>query len=75
MLLTKIGNGKDFIIYSILQIVVKVGAILRELVEGKSRDLLAKELGHKNYKTLDIYMRRKNLLANAAQCQKFATDL
>ncbi|MCG7315698.1 hypothetical protein [Brevibacillus laterosporus] len=40
----------------------RVNEILRGLVEGKSRDLLAKELGHKNYKTLDIYMRRKNFV-------------
>ncbi|WP_332310149.1 hypothetical protein [Brevibacillus parabrevis] len=34
--------------------------ILRGLTEGKTRDELAQELGHKNYKTLDIYMRRRN---------------
>ncbi|MED2007435.1 MULTISPECIES: hypothetical protein [Brevibacillus] len=38
----------------------RANAILRGLVEGKTRDELAKELGYKNYKTLDIYMRRKN---------------
>ncbi|USG65360.1 hypothetical protein NDK47_25175 [Brevibacillus ruminantium] len=38
----------------------RVKNILRGLVEGKTRDDLAKELGHKNYKTLDIYMKRKN---------------
>lgn len=38
----------------------RVNEVLRALVEGKSRDELARELGHKNYKTLDIYMRRKN---------------
>lgn len=38
----------------------RVNEILRGLVEGKTRDELAKELGYKNYKTLDIYMRRKN---------------
>lgn len=38
----------------------RVNVILRGLVEGKTRDELAKELGYKNYKTLDIYMRRKN---------------
>lgn len=36
--------------------------ILRGLAEGKSRDALAKELHYKNYKTLDIYMRRKNFI-------------
>ncbi|RAP29623.1 hypothetical protein C2W64_03273 [Brevibacillus laterosporus] len=40
----------------------RVNEILRGLVEGKSRDSLAQELGHKNYKTLDIYMRRKNFI-------------
>ncbi|MEJ8544134.1 hypothetical protein [Brevibacillus borstelensis] len=38
----------------------RVNEILRGLVEGKTRDELAKDLGYKNYKTLDIYMRRKN---------------
>lgn len=38
----------------------RVNEIIRGLVEGKSRDMIAKELGYKNYKTLDIYMRRKN---------------
>lgn len=38
----------------------RVNEIIRGLVEGKSRDTIAKELGYKNYKTLDIYMRRKN---------------
>lgn len=38
----------------------RVNEILRGLTEGKTRDELAEELGHKNYKTLDIYMRRKN---------------
>ncbi len=38
----------------------RVNEILRGLAEGKSRDQLAKELEYKNYKTLDIYMRRRN---------------
>ncbi|MGG1664570.1 hypothetical protein [Brevibacillus sp. NRS-1366] len=38
----------------------RVIEIQRELAEGKTRDQLAQELGYKNYKTLDIYMRRKN---------------
>lgn len=38
----------------------RVNEILRGMAEGKSRDDLAVELGYKNYKTLDIYMRRKN---------------
>ncbi|MED4755590.1 hypothetical protein [Brevibacillus choshinensis] len=33
--------------------------ILRGLTKGKTRDELAIELGHKSYKTLDIYMRRR----------------
>lgn len=40
----------------------RVIEILRGMVEGKTRDELAQELGHKNYKTLDIYMRRKNFM-------------
>ncbi|MFE1627013.1 hypothetical protein ACFLFF_09740 [Brevibacillus reuszeri] len=36
--------------------------ILRGLVEGKTRDELAEEFGYKNYKTLDIYMRRRNFV-------------
>jgi len=38
----------------------RVNYILRSMVEGKTRDEIAIDLGHKNYKTLDIYMRRKN---------------
>ena len=38
----------------------RVKHILRSLVEGKTRDELAAELGHSSYKTLDIYMKRKN---------------
>lgn len=38
----------------------RVKQILRGLVEGKTRDELAEELGHSSYKTLDIYMKRKN---------------
>lgn len=34
--------------------------IQRAFVKGKTRDEIAKEFGYKNYKTLDIYMRRKN---------------
>ncbi len=40
----------------------RVQLILRSMVEGKTRDQLALELGHKSYKTLDIYMRRKNFM-------------
>jgi len=38
----------------------RVNEIIRGLMEGKSRDKVAKELGYKNYKSLDIYMNRKN---------------
>lgn len=38
----------------------KVDAILKGLTEGKTREELATELKYKNYKGLDIYMRRKN---------------
>lgn len=38
----------------------KVDLILKGLTEGKSREELAEELGYKNYKSLDMYMRRKN---------------
>lgn len=38
----------------------RVNEILRGLAEGKTRDELAEAFGHKNYKTLDIYMRRRN---------------
>lgn len=38
----------------------RVNYILRSLAAGISRDNLAKELKHKDYKTLDMYMRRRN---------------
>ncbi|AWI03126.1 hypothetical protein [Clostridium drakei] len=38
----------------------KVELILKGLTEGKSREELAEELEYKNYKSLDMYMRRKN---------------
>ncbi|BAH07792.1 hypothetical protein [Clostridium kluyveri] len=38
----------------------KVKLILKGLTEGKSREELAEELGYKNYKSLDMYMRRKH---------------
>lgn len=33
--------------------------ILKNLMEGKSREDIALELNHKNYRTLDMYMRRR----------------
>ncbi|MFM1651240.1 hypothetical protein ACI7RC_03945 [Brevibacillus sp. B_LB10_24] len=38
----------------------RVNDILRGLVDGLTREELAERMGYKNYKTLDIYMRRKN---------------
>ncbi|WP_157950828.1 hypothetical protein [Peribacillus acanthi] len=38
----------------------RVNEILKGLDEKIPRDELAKRFGHKNYKTLDIYMRRRN---------------
>ncbi|NMM65132.1 hypothetical protein HBE96_21340 [Clostridium sp. P21] len=38
----------------------KVELILKGLTEGKSREELSEELRYKNYKSLDMYMRRKN---------------
>lgn len=38
----------------------RVNEILRGLAEGKEREELAVAFGHRNYKTLDIYMRRRN---------------
>lgn len=38
----------------------KVELILKGLTEGKSREELAETIGYKNYKNLDMYMRRKN---------------
>jgi len=37
----------------------RANEILNGLAEGLSRQHLAEQFGHKNYKTLDIYMRRK----------------
>ncbi|MDS1029684.1 hypothetical protein RDV78_04080 [Bacillota bacterium LX-D] len=36
--------------------------ILKRLIEGKTRDEIASELGHKSYRTLDMYMRRHGYL-------------
>lgn len=38
----------------------KVEMILRGLMEGKSREDLSEQLKYKSYKSLEIYMRRKN---------------
>lgn len=38
----------------------RVKEILQGLAEGLTRDELAEMFGHANYKTLDIYMRRRN---------------
>lgn len=42
----------------------RVYEILTGLMQGKTRDELAEEFGHKNYKTLDIYMRRRGYRFN-----------
>lgn len=39
--------------------------ILRNLLSGKSRDEIATELNHKNYRTIDMYMRRHGYTWNA----------
>lgn len=36
--------------------------ILRRLLEGKTRNEIALELTHKNYRTLDMYMRRRGFI-------------
>lgn len=36
--------------------------ILKSLMEGKSRDTIALSLNHKNYRTLDMYMRRRGYI-------------
>jgi hypothetical protein len=38
----------------------RVKEILRGLAQGKTRDELAVAFGHKNYKSLDMHMRRRN---------------
>lgn len=38
----------------------RVQEILQGLTQGSTRDELAEEFGHKNYKSLDMYMRRRN---------------
>lgn len=38
----------------------KVNTIIRGLTEGKTREELGQELGYKTYRSLDIYMTRKN---------------
>lgn len=39
--------------------------ILKRLMEGKIRDEIADELNHKNYRTIDMYMRRRGYIWNA----------
>lgn len=43
----------------------KVKVIIRGLTEGKSREELAEQLKYTTYKSLDIYMRRKNFRYNS----------
>ena len=45
----------------------RVKDILQGLAEGLTRDELAEMFGHANYKTLDIYMRRRNFTWDSAK--------
>lgn len=45
----------------------RVKEILKGLEEKRSREELAELFGHKTYKTLDIYMRRKNFMWHARE--------
>ena len=38
----------------------KVDLILKGLTEGRTREDLAEELNYKTYKSLDVFMRRRN---------------
>ena len=40
----------------------KVKQILYKLSEGKSREKVAEELGYNNYKSMDMYIRRRNFI-------------
>ena len=40
----------------------RVKMILEGLSSGKTREAMAKELSHANYKTIDMYMRRRNFI-------------
>jgi hypothetical protein len=40
----------------------RVNFIIRSLAEGKTRDELAKEFNHSDYRSLDMYMRRRNFV-------------
>jgi hypothetical protein len=42
---------------------------IRELLKFKTRDEVAEELGYKNYKSLDQYMRRKNFTFDSKEQQ------
>lgn len=52
----------------------RVQEILRSLSAGKTRDELASGFGHANYKTLDIYMRRKGFKWDADK-QNYTLDI
>ncbi|MSR91190.1 hypothetical protein [Inconstantimicrobium porci] len=39
--------------------------VLSKLMEGNTRDDIAKMLGHKNYRSIDMYMRRKGYIWNS----------
>ncbi len=46
----------------------RVQEILQGLTQGRTRDELADEFGHKNYKTLDMYMRRRDFEWDSDKC-------
>ena len=39
--------------------------VLSKLMEGNTRDDIAKMLGHKNYRSIDMYMRRNGYIWNS----------
>jgi hypothetical protein len=45
----------------------RVNFIIRSLAEGKTRDELAKEFNHSDYRSLDMYMRRRNFVWDAEE--------
>lgn len=48
---------------------------IRELLKFKTRDEVAEELGYKNYKSLDQYMRRKNFTFDSKEQQYMPTHV
>lgn len=52
----------------------KVEAILKGLADGKTREQLAEEFGNSNWKSVDMYMRRRNYSWDS-QRQMYVSDL